>query len=74
MYRFLIPAAGNSVIEVEIDGASVEQAFEEYRRLHWNPGTTIPLAVWRDGNLCGRVVPVLNAATGHYEPIFQVWP
>jgi predicted HicB family RNase H-like nuclease len=74
VWRFVIPYADGTIMNVALGGKDIGKAFSELRRYYWNPETPGAIGVWHNYALVARVLPVFNVETERNEPLLQLWP
>ena len=73
MYHILFPFADGTAYHLMLGGKTLADAFDEYRRYHYNPCIPGSLAVYHHGALVGRIEHALCVDSGDTEPILQLW-
>jgi hypothetical protein len=74
MFFFIKPFLDGTVWTVTIGAKDLDEAYDQYRRYHWNVETTGAVGVWMNHALLARVVPVYDEATEENYPKLELWP
>jgi hypothetical protein len=73
-YRFIGPQTDTAVYDVAVEATDLVAALKEFGFFYWDEDLPITYAVFCDGDVIGRIIPLANAKGQINAPEYEAWP